>query len=68
MEFISGTFFGKISMVTMYGIGSRPMQLEKTIHAKKNGGIHSNPGCLNQKYPYAANKKKQTVVINDDRI
>lgn len=40
------TFFGNISMVKMYGIGSRPMQLMKTIHATQNGGIHSYSGLL----------------------
>lgn len=34
------TFCGKISMLTMYGIGKRPKVDVKTMHAIQSGGIH----------------------------
>lgn len=42
------TFFGKISVVIMYGMGHRPIELKKVIHAKQNGGSHRYSGWLIQ--------------------
>lgn len=47
------TFFGKISIVTMNGIGKIPMHPMKMINEKQIGGNHSSPATLLQSKQYA---------------
>lgn len=61
-------FCGKISMLTMYGIGARPKQAEKTMHAMHSGGIHVYPNALMSKNPYAPNIKYATAVNIDEQM